>query len=292
MPHSLWKGNISFGLVNIPIILYPAEDKSAHISFREIDKRTNSRIKHQRINADTGKVVPWEDVVKGYEYDKDQVYIVGEGELEKVAGENARTIAIENFVDKKSLNFLNVDRVYYLEPDKKGDKGYVILREALKATNKVGIAKIIISTKEYLAAIATYENALVVYLLRYKDEVRDLENFNIPSENLSQYKVKKAEIDVAKQLINSMTTKWKPEKYKDEYKEAVQEWLNNKIHKKTPIMMRSRSHAEKATNVVDFVSLLKKSMSTKKTAKNDPKYKTKAKKTSAKSKVQKRRVAR
>lgn len=271
MPNAIWKGNISFGLVNIPISLYSAEDKSAQISFRQIDKRNKARIKHQRINVKNGKEVPWEDVVRGYEYEKDHIMIVEEGELERVAGENAQTIAIEEFIDKKNINHVLVERTYYLVPAKKSEKGYVILREALNKTNKVGIAKIIISTKEYLAAVATFENALVVYLLRYDDEIRKISDFDIPSENLNQYKISKKEIEIAEKLITSMTEKWKPEKYKDEYKIAVDKWLMKKIRHQTPDVMKKRGINEsKTTNIVDFVGLLKKSLATKRIAKNEP----------------------
>ncbi len=274
MPHAIWKGHISFGLVSIPIFLYPVENKGAMVSFRQLDKRNNAPIKYQRINSKTGKEVPWENVIKGYEYSKDEILPVGEGELKKVAGENAKTIAIEEFVDKKNLTFTNIDKAYYLVPDKKSEKGYVILREALKAANKIGIAKVIISTKEYLAAVATDDNALVLYTLHYADEIRDIAEFSIPSEKLATYKVSAKEVEIAKKLITAMSKTWKPSQYKDEYREAVSKWVEKKLKKLPSKPMKSRDtavHGKK--NIINFADLLKKSLTSQKSAKNDPRFK-------------------
>lgn len=271
MPRSNWKGTISFGLVSIPIVLYNSEDTAHKVSFHQIDKRNNARIQYQRINTETGKEVPWENVLKGYEYDKDIILPVEEDELKKVAGENARTISIENFIDKDNINFVDVQKTYYLVPDKNGEKGYVILREALKKSKKFGIAKVIISTKEYLAALGCYKNALVLYLLRYQDEIRPLADFDIPSENLKPYKVTPKEIEIANQLIKAMTSKWNPDKYKDEYKVAVRKWAENKIKHKAIPQMRQRSHAVKTTGkAVNFVDLLRQSLGENKKGKAHP----------------------
>lgn len=171
MPRSNWKGSISFGLVNIPIVLFNSVDPSGGVSFKQINKKTGAKIKYKRVDSETEKEVPWDEIGKGYEYSKDVILPVGEDELKKVAGENARTIAIEEFVDKKNVDFIHVLHTYYLIPDKKGEKGYVILREALKSSNKVGIAKVIMSTKEYLAAVSTFEDSLILYLLHYDDDI-------------------------------------------------------------------------------------------------------------------------
>lgn len=275
MPRSNWKGYISFGLVNIPVVLFNSEDPSSSVSFKQINRKTGSKIKYKRIDVETEKEVPWEDIGKGFEYNKDVILPVEEGELQRVAGENARTIAIEEFVDKKNINFINVEHTYYLVPDKKGEKGYVILREALNRSNKMGIAKVIISTKEYLAAVSTFENGLVVYLLHYADEIRPLSEFDIPSEDYKKYKVTSKEIEVAKKLIDSMTTKWKPEKFKDEYRLAVEKWLKEKIHHLPQTHMKPRAPSAKQPKVVNFVDLLKKSLETNKSSGNSKKRRAK-----------------
>lgn len=259
MPRSNWKGYISFGLVSIPIALFNSKNPASVVSFKQINKKTGDTIKYKRIDSETGREVPWEEIGKGYQYSKDVILPVGEDELKRVAGENARTIAIEKFVDKKNIDLLNVDKTYYLVPDKKGEKGYVILREALNNTNKVAIAKVIISTKEYLAAVATYENALVLYLLHYDEEIRKLSEFDIPSENIKAAKVTPSEISIAEKLIKSMSGKWKPEEYKDEYREAVEKWVEAKVQKEPAETMTPRSHAKKG-KVVNFVDLLKQSL--------------------------------
>lgn len=275
MPHAIWKGHVSFGLVSIPIVLYSSENKSEDISFHQIDKRDQARIKYKRINTETGKEVPWENIGKGYEYDKDQIIPVEEGELQKAAGENAKTIEIESFVDKKNIELLMINKTYYLVPEKAGDKGYVILREALKDSNKVGIAKLIINSREYLGAVAVYENALVVYLLRYANEIQQPSDFSIPEENIAKYKVNKKEIDVAKQLIQSLSVKWNPKQYKDEFKQQMHAWLERKLHHLPMPKMKKRSGLVKSSNVVNFVDLLKKSLREKRPSKNDRTYKIK-----------------
>jgi|SRR5579885_1732904 DNA end-binding protein Ku len=260
MPRSNWEGFISFGLVSIPILLFTSEDTSQKVVFHQIDKRNHARIKYKRVNAETGKEVPWEDIIKGYEYSKDEIFEVEEGELNRVIGENARTIAIECFVNADSIDLIDVEKTYYVLPGKKGEKGYVILREALSKSKKIGIAKVIISTKEYLAAVAVHENALVLYLLHYNNEIRSLSEFDVPSTDLKKYKVTTNEIHIAKQLIQSMTKKWEPKKYVDEYKETVHKWAQEKAKKLPHTTMQQRAPASKPGKVIDFVGLLKKSL--------------------------------
>lgn len=260
MAHAIWKGQISFGLVSIPVALISAEDRSTAISFHQVDKRNGARIKYKRINVETEEEVPWEDIAKGYEYTEDNTFIVQKGELQRIAGENAKTIAIETFVDKDSINFIDIERTFYLEPDKKGDKGYVILREALASSHKIGIAKVIISTKEYLAAVSVYKDALVVYTLHYADEMRDVKDLAIPAKDLKKYKVSSKEIDIAKKLIQSMSSKWNPKAYKDEYKEAVQQWIEEKANNLPTSKMKSRAPKAERGKVVNFVDLLRKSI--------------------------------
>ncbi len=284
MPRSNWKGVISFGLVTIPVILYPSENKKANIGFHQIDKRDNSRIHYQRINDNTGKKVQWKDIGRGYEYDKDTTIPVPEEVLQKVAGEKNREINIENFINKDDLDLLTLENVYYLVPDKNGTKGYVILRDALSQTDKAGIAKVIISTKEYLCAVMPHENALVLCLLKYDDEINKLSEYDLPEKNLKKYKVTEKEITMAKQLIKSMTKKWNPAKYEDTYQDAIHEWVEETV-KNLPHKVKSK-HAKKPGKNVNFIDLLKKSLASSnggrkkksgKTAKKGKMVKTKSK---------------
>lgn len=260
MPRSNWKGHISFGLVSIPILLFNSIEPKSGISFKQINKKTGAKIKYKRIDSETEKEVPWGDIGKGYEYAKDVVLPVGDDELKKVAGENARTIAIEEFIDKKNIDFIDIEHAYYLIPDKHGEKGYVILREALKSANKIGIAKVIISTKEYLAAVSTFKDVLVLYLLYYNEEIRQLSDFKLPSDDIKKYKVTTSEIEIAKKLIHAMTKKWQPKKFKDEYKQVVEKWVQKKVHHLPGIKMEVRSAAKKSAHSVNFIDLLKKSL--------------------------------
>lgn len=260
----IWKGSISFGLVNIPVVLYSGE-KKFDIQFKLVDSRDNERIRYVRVNEHTGEEVPWEDVAKGYEYNEHNYILLKEEDLKKIAGENLKTIDIESFVNKDSVDYLYYDKPYYLIPDKKGDKGYVILRETLKNTKKIGIAKVIIHTREYLAALMPYENALVLNLLRYDQELRKPSEFDLPADNMKSYKITPKEMDVAKELVASMTTKWNSEDYKDEYRDALQSWVEEKMHHETPHPMKKRAAgAGKPSNVINFVDLLKKSLADKK----------------------------
>lgn len=279
MPRSNWKGVISFGLVSIPIVLFNSEETTEKAVFHQIDKRNKARIKYQRVNSETGKEVPWENVIKGYEYSKDVILPVEDDELKKVAGDNARAIDIENFVKDDSIDFIDISKTYYLVPDKKGEKGYVILREALKKSKMIGIAKVIISTKEYVAAVACYKDALALYLLRYPEEIRPLSEFDIPADSLKKYKVNSKEISTALLLIKSMASKWDPKKYKDEYQQAVRKWAQTKIKNKPEVVMRKR-HERVAVKDADFISLLRKSLGATKKSKQAKSAHIKIKKTS------------
>lgn len=266
MPRPIWKGLITFGLVNIPVILYPAE-KQNELHFHLVDRRDKERIRYVRVNEKTGKEVPWEEISKGYEYNEHKYVLLSEDDFKNIATENSKTIEIESFINQTSLDYMDFDKPYYLVPDKRGEKGYVILRETLKNTKKIGITKVIIHTRQYLAALIPYENALVLNLLRYHNEIRKPDEFEIPASNSKHLKITSKELDVAKQLILSMTIKWHPEKYKNEYQEILQEWIEEKIHQKSSKKKKTIA-SPKQSNVINFVDLLKKSIQNKKSKKN------------------------
>lgn len=276
MARSIWKGDISFGLVSIPIALVSTEEKN-DIHFHLLNSKTNSRIRYQRVDEQTGKEVPWDEIVKGYEYDKDSYIIVNEEDFEKADPELFKTIDIEEFVELKEIDSLYFTKPYYLVPEGKNKKAYVLLRESLKKTHKVGVAKIILRTKEYLSIILPHDNTLLLYLIHYKDDIRSEEELNVPKENLKTYKITDKEIKMATDLIKDMTNPWKPEKYHNEYRNTMQQWLDkqakilDKKNKKTSKIARNDA-------VVDFVSLLKSSMKKKKLRDTSSRKTTKAKK--------------
>lgn len=228
MPRPIWKGFISFGLVNIPVSLHPAE-KPARIQFHLVDSRNHSRIHYARINDDTGKEVPWNKVAKAYEFEKGNYVVLEDEEVKSVAIKSSQTIDIINFVEEKEVSDVYFDKPYYLVPEKKALKGYVLLREALERSGKIGIAKVMIRTREHLCAVEPCGNSLLLNLLRYSNEIIPAKNYEFPEKKLSDYKITAQEIKLSEQLINEMTTKWNPKLYKDDYQTALMKVIEKKI---------------------------------------------------------------
>jgi DNA end-binding protein Ku len=263
MARSIWKGDISFGLVSIPVSLVPIEEKN-EIHFHLLNSKTNSRVRYQRVDEETGKEVPWNEIVKGYEYDKGSYIIVNEDAFEKASPELFKTLDIEEFVDIKEIDNLYYTKPYYLVPEGKNKKAYVLLREALKKTHKVGVAKAILRTKEYLSIILPHDHTLLLYLIHFQDEIRSEEELNVPKDDIKSYKISDKEIKMAVDLISDMSTPWEPEKYHNEYRETLQKWLDKQIEALTKKGKKVTKAAKSHDMVVDFVSLLKESMNKKK----------------------------
>ncbi len=264
MARPIWKGHISFGLVSIPITLYSAE-KRFDLHFKLLDSRDKAKIRYSRVNEVTGEEVPWDQIVKGYEYDDDKYVIVDDEEFKKVAVEATRTIEIEDFVDRDSIDYVYFDKPYFVAPDKKNQKGYVLLREVLRNTGKVGIAKVVIHTREYLSALFAMEDVLVLELLRFQQELRSPGEFDLPEGGLSDYKVTKKEVDLAENLVEAMTTEWQPDKYKDEYRAELMEWIQKKAKSGGAEVPPESAEEpeEEGGKVIDMMELLKKSVQDK-----------------------------
>lgn len=262
MAHAIWKGSISFGLVNIPIALTAAENHK-EIHFHLYAKNGKADVGYQYYNKATGKPLKRDEIIKGYELDNGKLIEINDQTLKEIAGENIKTITIESFVKASSIDFMDFDTPYYLVPDKKGEKAYAILKEALLKTKKIGIAKVIIHSSEKLAAVIPYKDALILNVLRFHNELRKPEEVGITNH----VKLKEKEIKLAEQFINSMSENWKPNTYKDEYQITLKKWLKQREKTAKPrAKMESRSKATttKKGNVIDFVELLKKSMKQKK----------------------------
>jgi DNA end-binding protein Ku len=264
MARSIWKGDISFGLVSIPVSLFSIEENN-EIHFHLLNVKTNSRVRYQRVDEETGKEVPWDEIVKGYEYEKGNYIIVNEKDFEKKSPELFKTIDIEEFVDLSEIDNLYYAKPYYLIPEGKNKKAYVLLREALQKTHKVGVAKTILRTKEYLSLILPHQHSLLLYLIHFKDEIRDEEELNVPKEETKTYKISDKEIKMAVDLINDMSVPWNPDKYHNDYRETLQKWLDQQAHKLTATGRKGKmaKAAPSHDAVVDFVSLLKESMKQK-----------------------------
>lgn len=269
MSRPVWKGNISFGLVSIPVTLFSAENPS-ELHFHLLDSRNKARIRYERVNEETGKEVPWDKIVKAYEFEKGNYVVVDEKELEKVAYENFQTIDIEDFIDKDALPPLYYEKPYYLEPNKQNEKGYLVLRDTLEKLNKIAIAKVVIKTRQHLAAVFPYKERLVLNILRFNNELKKPEAFYAPDEKRAGNKVSEKELKMAEKLIQAMSSKWDPKKYHDKNRELLQGWIEGKIqHKKSVVSVAKESpkgiglkHG-KSAKIVDFMTLLKKSVEAK-----------------------------
>lgn len=223
----IWKGSISFGLVNVPVTLYPVEQRS-DLRLHMVDSRNHSRVRYERVNADTGQEVPWDAIVKGFEYNDGNYVLLSDEELRKAAPEATKAVEIESFVDLTDIDLIYFDTPYVLEPAAKGDKGYVLLRETLRESGKVGIARVVIRTRQYTAAMVPRGNALMLHLLRYKKELRPLDDLKLPG-SADKVGVNKQELKMARTLVDAMSRKWDPATYHDEYRDALMAWIKNKV---------------------------------------------------------------
>jgi DNA end-binding protein Ku len=278
MARAIWKGSISFGLVNIPIGLYPATRRE-ELKFRLLRKSDLSPVNYKRVAEKDGKEVPWNEIVKGYEYEKGKYVVLKEEDFERVDLEATQTVDIQDFVDQEEIDPMYFYKPYYLEPQKGGDKAYVLLRDALKDSGKVGIAKVVIKTRQYLAGVKPEDSTLVLELMHFADELADPEKLHVPKKK----DVGKREMNMAKSLIDSMSSKWNPEKYKDDYREALMEVIEEKVESGGKKIKEKPKKAPKPTKIIDLVSVLQKSLDQtgtkkKKTTKSRRKQKQPAKK--------------
>ncbi len=289
MARPIWKGHITFGLVNIPITLYSAEKKS-ELHFNLLDSRDHSRVRYERVNETTGEEVPWDQIVKGYEYEDGSYVLLNDEDFKKASVEATQAIEIEDFVDLADIDYVYFDKPYYLVSGKKGEKGYALLRETLKRTNKVGIARVVIHTRQYLAALIPVGNALTLELLRFHHEIRDAEEFDLPGDNLQDYKITDKELDLAEQLVNNMAADWKPEKYQDEYRGSLMRWIEEKVEsgQTEPAVESGKEEGHGGAEIIDIMDLLKKSVSAKgkQAGKSDQKSAARKKSVTQKKKAQ------
>jgi DNA end-binding protein Ku len=260
MARPIWKGQISFGLVNVPVTLYSAEQK-ADLSFRMIDSRNSARIRYERVNETTGEEVPWDKIVKGYEYDNGSYVLFSEEELESASAELTKTIEIEQFVDLEAIDPVAFDKPYYLVPGKGGEKGYVLLREAMRDSGRVGIAQVVIRSRGHLAALLPRGDALILDLLRYHQEIRPLEEYDLPGGTLKDYKITKKELELATQLIDGMTSPWEPDQYQDEYRQAIMTLIEKRIASGEIEQVSEEPRTEtESPRTVNFMDVLKQSV--------------------------------
>jgi DNA end-binding protein Ku len=254
---SIWNGSISFGLVSIPVKLYSAsEDRKLDLDM--LDRNDNARIRYKRVNEDTGKEVEWKDIVKGYKKNED--YIV----LEKEDFENAnlkksKTIDIEEFVAEDDVAEVLYKKPYFLEPQKEGSKSYNLLRDALKKTEKLGVATFVMRQKEHLSLVGVYDKALVLHVIRFANEIREVKDLKLPTT-----KVAKKEVDMAISLIEQYTTEFEPDKFKDVYNDQLMKIIESKSTGKKP---KPQKFKDEPTQAKDLMAKLKASLDKKKKSK-------------------------
>jgi DNA end-binding protein Ku len=256
MPRAIWKGSISFGLVNIPVGLYSAE-KRQEVQFHLLNKKDQSPIRYQRVSEKTGKEVPWDDIVRGYEYEEGHYVILSDEDLKRANPESTQTVDILDFVDAADIPAYYFDKPYYLGPDKKGAKSYALLRETLVRTGKVGIAKVVIRTRQYLSAVVPEGDVLVLNLLRFAHELRDASEVEIPHGRAG---VTDRELDMAEKLVNGMVSDWDPEKYRDSYESDLMNLIEKRVKSGDTAAVETPVVRKHTGNVVDLMALLKRSV--------------------------------
>jgi DNA end-binding protein Ku len=253
---AIWKGSISFGLVNIPIALYPATRKE-DLKFRLLRAKDLSPVNYKRVAEKDGKEVPWDQIVKGYEYEKGKFVVLKDEDFQRVDLEATQTVDIQDFVEQEAIDPMFFYKPYYLEPQKGGDKAYVLLRDTLKKTGKVGIAKVVIKTRQYLAGVKAENSVLVLELMHFAEELADADKLHLPKK----LEPGKRELDMAKALVESMSSKWEPQKYRDDYREALMDVIEEKVEAGgEEIEEKPKKKPRPSTKVIDLVSVLQESL--------------------------------
>jgi DNA end-binding protein Ku len=272
MPRSIWKGAIAFGLVHVPVSLYPAAQED-DIDFDWLDKRSMDPVGYQRINKRTGKAIAKENIVKGVKQEDGSYVLMDDDEIRNAYPKTMQTIEIEAFVKASEIPFVYLEKPYYLEPAPKADKVYALLREAMIAQGVIGIARVVMHTKEHLAALMPDGPTLVLNTLRWATEVRTWDELRIPPAGKAAANLKDAELKMAGQLIGELTVQWKAEAYSDHFADAIKTLIKAKVdagntHEVTPVETVGDNAA--ASNVVDLTALLKNSLGKRRTADDAP----------------------
>ena len=266
MPRTLWKGAISFGLVNIPVGLYSAEKRNS-FDLTMLDRRSMKPVGFKRYNKETGEDVPWEEIVKGYEYEKDRYVVLTDEDFKRANVEATQTVDILSFVERQEIGPMYFETPYYLAPDKRGHKGYALLRETLNQSGKIGIANVVIRTRQYVAALIPYKDIILMNTLRYSAEIRDTDDLDVPSGNLKQVGVSPREVEMARKLVEGMSAPWKPDEHRDTYHEDLLALIERRVKAGQTVMVPETSPEERKRpskgKVIDLMALLKKSVEAK-----------------------------
>lgn len=266
MSRVLWKGAVSFGLVHIPVGLYSAEKRNS-FDLTMLDRRSMKPVGFKRYNKDTGEEVHWDDIVKGYEYEKGRYVVLTDEDFRRANVEATQTVEILTFVKQEAISPLYFETPYYLAPDKRGQKGYALLREVLKHTDKVAVANVVIRTRQYVAALLPVGDVIVLNTLRYANELRPADELDVPSRDLKTVGVNAREIEMARRLVDEMSEKWKPEAYRDTYHEDLLALVEKRVQAgRTEAVEEAQVEDEAPApkgEIVDLMALLQRSVETK-----------------------------
>ncbi len=267
MARAIWKGAISFGLVHIPVALNSAT-ASQGVDFDWLDKRSMEPVGYKRVNKVTGKEIDRENIVKGVEYEKGQYVVLSEEEIREAHPASTQTIDIFSFVDSAEIPLQHIDTPYYLSPDKRGEKVYALLRETLASTKKVALALVVLHTKQHLAALMPIEDAMVLVMLRWPSEVRSLASLELPA-SVSNAKLAKGELEMAKRLVEDMSGEWSPDDYQDSFTDKIMQLVEQKAQqgKIEAVEQPPGEEGRRTADVIDLTELLKRSLGGKPSAK-------------------------
>lgn len=263
MARALWSGSISFGLLNIPVQLMPGERRT-DLHFHLLDARNKARVRYERINSETGEEVPWSHIVKAFEYRKGSYVVLDPDDLKAASPQSRETVEIESFIAARAVEARYFERPYYLVPPKRAQKGYVLLRETLRDLDKAALGRVVIRTREYLALVQPRENALMLLLLRYPQELIPQDDYAFPDRPLGSYHLRPRERKMARQLVESMSAEWTPSDYLDEFRGKLSKVIKKRLQRKGARAKAPPDRpVEDSGRVVDFMAVLKRSLEQK-----------------------------
>lgn len=260
MARTIWKGAISFGLVHVPIVVHAAT-RPHRLDFDWIDRRDDAPVGYQRINKRTGKVIASEDIVKGYEYEKGEYVYLNDEDFKRANVAATQTVEIQGFVDAAEVPIYYYDTPYYLAPDRRGEKGYVLLREVLRQAGRLGLARVVLHTRQYLCALLPQGDALMLITLRYGDEILSADDLELPGGKTAAPAAR--ERDMALRLVEDMTGPWDPQAYRDDYREDLLDAIDKKVKAgKTHVLTEADDthRPRESAKVIDLMALLKQSI--------------------------------
>jgi DNA end-binding protein Ku len=262
VPSTIWTGSISFGLVNIPVSLVPAEQRD-DLDFTLLDKRDSSPIGYQKISKRTGKPVPADRIVRGVEQANGRYVVVSDTDLRRASPARTQRIDILAFVNAPAISPLYFDRPYYLEPARGGERGYALFREALRRSDKVAVASVVVKTRQHLAAVLVHDRVLVLDVLRYAAELRDPSRLRVPATALKALRISDRELKMAERLVAEMTEDWDPKQYHDEYRDELLAFIKKRSRAGTVTSApedADAAAAPKRADIIDIAELLKRSL--------------------------------